>query len=234
MLIFFCLSIWLSPYFTWTSICLEVELKGKEKILCRCIIEEVCGLHVFLHVVHMVGRGIRRSACLDVGPGLQVIPRKGLSLSAYPAWFLVLQSSNQRGVEPHMPSYTLSNSFLFEVGPSLCVLASSTLALICVVTEHTAGLKYWSYNWLNHGPFSLLSDSWPPTLTLCPILAWSPSPAVHSHFLLWSPLWQAHAYQPHVQITWRIQKDLRDLSLPNYAIQTLMLLVTPWTGGVRL
>ncbi|ELK13651.1 Sodium channel protein type 11 subunit alpha [Pteropus alecto] len=44
----------------------------------------------------------------------EVMPRKGLSLSPYPVWFHVLQTSNQRGVEPRMPSHALSNSSLFE------------------------------------------------------------------------------------------------------------------------
>lgn len=42
---------------------------------------------------------------------LQVMPHKGLSLSSYPLWYLVLQRSNQ------MPSHTLNNSFLLEIGP---------------------------------------------------------------------------------------------------------------------
>lgn len=44
---------------------------------------------------------------------LQVMPHKGLSLSPYPVWYLVLQ----RGVEPRMPNHTLSNSSLLEVSP---------------------------------------------------------------------------------------------------------------------
>lgn len=65
-----------------------------------------------------------------------------------------------------------------DAGPgTLQLVSASMMTLVCVVTEHPAGLKYWSCNLWNHGLCSSFSSSWHQTLTLWHILHMVPQPS---------------------------------------------------------